>query len=171
LAAASSRDGHGSTVARRRRWAKFGRSGFVVAFISLSLIPSLLRLPAIGVITTAQVVNGFLLPCVTSLLMVSLNHPVIMGQASEAQPVWRNVLIGLCVFVTMYLASVVLMKQTIGQAFGSSGPRVTTASLPLALLGIAALCFRVSTTRRRLGARPQRGKPPLAEISLSAPPC
>ena len=47
--------------------------------------PSLLRLPTIAIITTAQVVNGVLLPAVASMLLLSLNHAGVMGR-SGPQP-------------------------------------------------------------------------------------
>ena len=60
-------------------------------FLGLSIIPSLLRLPTIAIITTAQVTNGVLLPCVASLLLLSLNHAGVMGAAGP-QPILLNVL-------------------------------------------------------------------------------
>ena len=41
-------------------WTMYGRVAFVVAFLGSALLPSLLRLPTIGIIMTAQIVNGAL---------------------------------------------------------------------------------------------------------------
>lgn len=55
-------------------WQRRIRPIGMVLFLGLSIIPSLLRWPTIAIITTAQVVNGLLLPCVAAMLFISLNH-------------------------------------------------------------------------------------------------
>ena len=65
-----------------------------------------------------QVVNGILLPCVASMLLLSLNHRRVMGAAGP-QSLCLNMLLTPCVAITLYLAAVVLLKQTIGRAFST----------------------------------------------------
>ena len=64
-----------STWSRSKRWRMVGRPSVYCFLLLFSLIPSLLRLPTIAIITTAQVANGVLLPIVASALLISITMP------------------------------------------------------------------------------------------------
>ena len=122
-------------------------------------------------VLASQIVNGVLLPCVASLLLLSLNDAMLMKGTSQPQSPVANAIMFPCVGITLYLASVVLLKQTVGRmaADGSHVPIVY--GFPCAALGILGLLWRVRILRgshhmcygRRAQATP--------EITLSMPPC
>ena len=172
-----------SSWSHAKRWHVLIRPLSMAAFLGLSLLPSLLRLPTIAIITTAQVVNGLLLPCVASLLFVCLNHSEIMGTAGP-QEMLLNVVMAPCVGITFLLACVFCLKHTLGRLVGEHGPQVAiVTSMPIALglllllVRRALLARRASTDRRRSRprARTQPGLPwgvgGTIEISLSQPTC
>ena len=146
-------------------------------FLGLSVVPSLMRWPTIAIITTAQVVNGLLLPCVTSALLYALNHAGVMGAAGP-QPRWLNALMLPCVGVTMLLACVVLLKQSLGRALGAAGPQVAiVTAMPLAAVLMLALARRALRAREPPhGGRGSRGRGArtlgadgVIEVTLSEP--
>ena len=136
------------TWSRARRWRTFGRPLTYTAFLFLSLVPSLLRLPTLAIITIAQITNGVLLPIVASMLLLSLNHSNIMNAAGP-QAMCLNCVMLPCVGITVYLASVVLLKQTIGRAIGGAEGTAAAifAALPVAACAIAALIWKVHVVR------------------------
>jgi manganese transport protein len=147
--------------ARRRRLL---RPALMAAFLGLSIVPSLLRWPTIAIITTAQVVNGVLLPCVASLLLVALNHSAVMGGAGP-QSATSNGLMIPCVAITIYLASVVLLKQTVGRIVGPGGSHVAiAAAAPVAAVLLLLLLRCVQTVRRAPARGPLR--PGMLEVTL-----
>mmetsp|Transcript_22816 Transcript_22816/g.58034 ORF Transcript_22816/g.58034 Transcript_22816/m.58034 type:complete len:355 (-) Transcript_22816:331-1395(-) len=118
------------------RWEAWGRSAFIVVFLALSLIPSLLQLPTIAIIMTAQVANGILLPCVASVLFISLNDASLM-QAAQPQAAAANLIMFPCISVALFLASVVLLKKLVGAMGGVSDGTVhaaITAAFPVTVV-------------------------------------
>ena len=100
-------------LAESMRWCRHGKACFYVPFFALGAVPSLLRMPTISVIQLAQVINGCLLPIIAALLMVALNdHSLMRG---EPQPLHLNVLMAPCAGMALFLASVVLIDQSVGR--------------------------------------------------------
>ena len=60
-------------------------------------------------ILVAQVLNGCLLPFLSTLLLLCINDPQFMG--ARPQPLWANCLLVLSVLVTMFLASNVIIQK------------------------------------------------------------
>ena len=155
----------------KRRWRSCGRALFMSLFLLIGLIPSLLRMPTVTIITAAQVANGVLLPVVASVLLLSLNHSGFMASAGGAQPMLNTLLMLPCVAIAMLLASMVLMKQTIGRAFGADGGRVAmTAAVPCAAAATLLLVSRVRVVRRAAGAGLRRANMNILSISPARPP-
>ena len=81
------------------------------------------------------------------MLLLSLNHAGLMS-ASGPQQAYLNGLLIPCVAITLYLASVVLLKQSVGRAFGADGSRVAIGlALPLSMLLLLLLSLRVWIVR------------------------
>jgi manganese transport protein len=144
------------------RWRRRGRSIFLCAFICLALIPTLCDPPRPGhpratiqIITVAQIVNGLLLPCVTCMLLFALNHAGVMSKA-QPQSQRRNVAMVPCVAMTVYLAVVVLLKQSVGRMVDGGGGRgahvAIMAAMPLTALITLGLCVAVQRARARVGS-------------------
>lgn len=74
--------------------------------------------------------------------------------------------------VTIYLASVVLLKQTVGRAVGEGGAHVAIiTAMPVAALQLVALLAHVRRVRRHSGLLPSKGPGNMVEVTLSEPPC
>ena len=146
-------------------WRRAGHVLFMTAFLLLALIPSLLRLPPIAVILTAQVVNGCLLPCVASALLLSVNSYALMG--GYPQTIRLNFLIFPCVALAAYLAAVVILNKVLAAAGAAHAFRSALAcAAPLAAawsLALLVLARRVSRPGGRAGAYSPRGASRLAE--------
>ena len=169
---------------RSRRGRLYFRTAAVGLFLALALVPSMLRLPTIAIITTAQVTNGLLLPCVASMLLLSLNHTRIMG-AAKPQAAALNALMIPCVGITIYLACVVLLKHSLGRLPFARDPTVPIAvAAPLAATLLLALTFVTASVRADGSAaavcawcagrrrRQPTARAQIAEVSLSeVPPC
>jgi len=101
------------SMLRSTRWSGHGKACFYVALFALGALPALLRVPTISVIQLAQVINGCLLPIIAALLMIALNdHALMRGQP---QSLHLNVLMAPCAGMTLFLASVVLLDQSVGR--------------------------------------------------------
>ena len=145
----------GEESAKRTRWR---RRGVMCAFLGMSVVPALL-VPYSGtettilIITTAQVVNGVLLPWVAAALFISLNHASIVGGESSSeggpQGLVLNCLMAPCVAIAVFLACVVLLKQSIGRAIGGVDGAHTSilAALPIAMMLMMLLLYRVRVVR------------------------
>jgi len=159
------------------RWHSWGRFAFIVSFLGLSLIPSLLQLPTITIIMTAQVVNGVLLPCVASMLLISLNDAELMSDASP-QSACSNALMFPCVGIALYLASVVLVKRLVT---GGERPHdAMVGAVPLAAVGMICLAGCVWVVRGARRHAPMMRTPPRpilrtvecsAVVASTSPPC
>ena len=95
------------------RWCRHGKACFYVPFFALGALPSLLRMNTISVIQLAQVINGCLLPNIAALLMIAVNdHALMRGKPQSSQ---LNVLMAPCAGMALFLASVVLLDQSVGR--------------------------------------------------------
>ena len=84
-------------------------------------------------------INGCILPCVASLLWFVLNQPRIMGVRHLP---WRaaNVLMLLCVGVTFFLSSNVMIEQTLGRIWPAwKTPQMLRAAAALTALELCLL--------------------------------
>ena len=159
-----------STWSRSKRWRMVGRPSVYCFLLLFSLIPSLLRLPTIAIITTAQVANGVLLPIVASTLLMSLNHAAIMG-ANGPQAMCQTCLMLPCVATTVYLASVVLLKQTLGRVIGGSEgthAAIVTA-MPVALVAVTLLILHLRSVRQGAPATGARAREPFGAAERLSP--
>ena len=68
------------------------------------------NVPTIPVIFTAQIINGFLLPCLTVCLFLCLNDTNVMP-AAVAPTVVENVVLLFCVTFTIFLAGHLLLEE------------------------------------------------------------
>ena len=120
------------SMLRSTRWSGHGKACFYVALFALGALPALLRVPTISVIQLAQVINGCLLPIIAALLMIALNdHALMRGQP---QSLHLNVLMAPCAGMTLFLASVVLLDQSVGRLVSDwSGGRSMQVRLRLRL--------------------------------------
>lgn len=141
--AITDRPGMLSDLSGRLRWCRWGRHVFLATFLGLSLIPSLLQLPTISIIMTAQIVNGLLLPCVASALLLCLNDARHMGSA-RPQPARCNALMFPCVGIALYLASVVLLKRLVN----AQASTAMASAVPVAAVGLALLASCLYVLRR-----------------------
>ena len=122
-----------------------------------------------------------LLPCVTSMLLLALNHAHVMGSSPGPQPWHLNLLMVPCVGITITLASVVLLKQTLGRCFAdpTDGKHAAivaafpTAAFLLLMLLRQALRVRGPSRRQQVRAVLELNLGPLAGGATSpvAPPC
>lgn len=141
---AITRPGFLSDLSGRLRWCRWGRHVFLAAFLGLSLIPSLLQLPTISIIMTAQIVNGLLLPCVASALLLCLNDARSHMGSARPQPARLNALMFPCVGIALYLASVVLLKRLVT----AQASTAMASAVPVAAVGLVLLASCVYVLRR-----------------------
>ena len=130
------------------RWCRHGKACFYVPFFAMGALPSLLRMNTISVIQLAQVINGCLLPNIAALLMIAVNdHALMRGKPQSSQ---LNVLMAPCAGMALFLASVVLLDQSVGRlAAGWSGGRSLQLAAPITLGGLVALLCAVRRARRQ----------------------
>jgi Mn2+/Fe2+ NRAMP family transporter len=142
--AITDRPGVLSDLSGRLRWCRWGRHVFLATFLGLSLIPSLLQLPTISIIMTAQIVNGLLLPCVASALLLCLNDARSHMGSARPQPARLNALMFPCVGIALYLASVVLLKRLVA----AQASTAMASAVPVAAVGLVLLASCVYVLRR-----------------------
>jgi len=142
--AITDRPGVLSDLSGRLRWCRWGRHVFLATFLGLSLIPSLLQLPTISIIMTAQIVNGLLLPCVASALLLCLNDARSHMGSARPQPARLNALMFPCVGIALYLASVVLLKRLVT----AQASTAMASAVPVAAVGLVLLASCVYVLRR-----------------------
>ena len=142
--AITDRPGVLSDLSGRLRWCRWGRHVFLATFLGLSLIPSLLQLPTISIIMTAQIVNGLLLPCVASALLLCLNDARSHMGSARPQPARLNALMFPCVGIALYLASVVLLKRLVN----AQASTAMASAVPVAAVGLALLASFLYVLRR-----------------------
>ena len=119
-----------------------------------------------------QVVNGVLLPCVAALLLICLNHEEVMGAAGPQSMLLNGVMVP-CVGITVLLASVVLLKQSLGRIVGEYGHKVAMiTAIPVALLVLAVIVRRAMRGRRATNRDARAAAAAsVVEVTLSEPPC
>mmetsp|Transcript_37887 Transcript_37887/g.114383 ORF Transcript_37887/g.114383 Transcript_37887/m.114383 type:complete len:119 (-) Transcript_37887:85-441(-) len=115
------------------------------------MVPSLLRLPTMGVIIAAQIVNGLLLPFVSASLAICLNDRGIMGAALPAAAGLLPTLAP-SLAASFFLASMVLFGRSAddGDSDLEQGEAVTSL-VPAAgatVAGLAAVAVLVRRARR-----------------------
>lgn len=157
------------------RWQHGGRGAMMSAVVLLALIPTLARLPTIGIIMFAQVVNGLLLPCVAALLFACVNDARLMSAAPQST--WGNARALPCVGICCFLAFTVLSKQTVCRLVpGWGGRQAMAIALPCTLGVVTGLCLLVRSSRKMTAsarvaadAAARRGAEPSAELTIARP--
>ena len=133
------------------------KNKFLAAMLILSLVPSLARLPFMPVSLAAQMVNGLLLPCVASSMMLCLNHPQIM----TPQSVLLNLLMAPCVGMTVFLAAIVVASNSAGRLVdGWDVNHSAEVAAPVALVALLLLAIVIYK---------MRAKPPTTAASDAGP--
>ena len=100
-----------------------------------------------SVVLVAQVFNGCLLPFFSTLLLICLNDPQLMGHSP--QPVWNNILLILSVIITMFLANNSIIQKIFGGLLAQTS-KPTPIRLLISLL-VAFLEFILVLVATSLG--------------------
>ena len=100
-----------------------------------------------SVVLVAQVFNGCLLPFFSTLLLICLNDPQLMGHSP--QPVWNNILLILSVIITMFLANNSIIQKIFGGLLAKTS-KPTPIRLLISLL-VAFLEFILVLVATSLG--------------------
>jgi hypothetical protein len=99
-----------------------------------------------GVILSAQVINGVLLPLVASSLLLCLNTQQLLGD--NVQPLANNLVMTPCVAVAFFLACLTLVGKTVGELAGLDFGAVCAISGVLSAAGTGTVvwgCHRMRT--------------------------
>ena len=102
-------------------------------------------------------INGCILPCVASMLWFTLNQPQLMGKRHLQQHP-TNALMLLCVGVTLFLSSNVIMEQTLGRAWlAGQAAQIQRAAVILTAIELCLLSAFIGCSRRRLSPSSHTG--------------
>ena len=108
---------------------------------------TILSVDRTSVVLVAQVFNGCLLPFFSTLLLICLNDPQLMGHSP--QPVWNNILLILSVIITMFLANNSIIQKIFGGLLAKTS-KPTPIRLLISLL-VAFLEFILVLVATSLG--------------------
>jgi len=138
----------GGGAGQHTTWSSWGRRALMCSIIVLGMVPSLLNLPTMAVIMTAQLVNGMLLPFVSASLVICINDSCIMGSRIASR--LGNAAIAPCLAASFFLASMVVVGKAIGGLAMDQEEALLSIvpSTVMTVIGLAFIFFYAWRVRR-----------------------